>query len=464
MDTCLGFGPTAIHGRGCWPRDLIEIAAAHPLRPAHGGGGSPVMHGAVGNAVAKLPFRPDYGAPVDGGSTDADEWRWMVRGLICPFEEMSTAHVFDCMHGVGHGAMMRAYAMENFAVQSARWRGEKLPALWGPEKRLRVTTDFCEAAPTRALGYDCAVGAYMQALFKGGIPFPRPERGWAWPCGTGEVPFPASCFVNLLLERRKGTGVDERAIEVDCRDTAFVRTAHARLGCIFARANVEFAEFDGFLQRSNISSAGGCSYAKEQHSQLDFLQGSGYSHGAVRLAARGHAKLCGRIPADCTADERKGNLEAPSTLRRYCEALVGVPRLEADGSLGAFYRASWLACVAGAVGYGVSEAISGADYGTHELTNVATIVDMYDIPSFVIRRVCHQLRHSPRAQTEAPPASSPRPAVIPSGVNSGGDPLEELGEEAASVCERHALYFALRRPVEWMSYRNWPDEILDQFR
>ena len=59
--------------------------------------------------------------------------------------------------------------------------------------------------------------------------------------------------------------------------------------------------------------------------------------------------------------------------------------------------------------------------------NVANAVDGWDVPAYVVRRVCDQLRFGP-----------------PGGV---GAAIWELGYEAAALCEKAALYQAVTSAV-----------------
>ena len=103
--------------------------------PAHGGGGSPPIHGSLSKGVESILFQ----------ATDADVWERFVRGMFCPWEVMSPTLILDCLHGVGHGALARVMNPRG----GEAWTQDSLSAL----KRAAA---LCEAAPTRALGYDAA--------------------------------------------------------------------------------------------------------------------------------------------------------------------------------------------------------------------------------------------------------------------------------------------------------------------
>ena len=72
--------------------------------------------------------------------------------------------------------------------------------------------------------------------------------------------------------------------------------------------------------------------------------------------------------------------------------------------------------------------------------NIATAVDTWDVPAFIVRRVCSQLRFGPAGRAVE---------------------VWRLGFDAAALCERAALYYASTTSVTLEDYAPWPLEVLE---
>ena len=116
----------------------------------------------------------------------------------------------------------------------------------------------------------------------------------------------------------------------------------------------------------------------------------------------------------------------PSTILEFCKTYVPGALVGADGLVIPHMRKRWLACVAGAVSGGWNERFGEA--------NVGDVVDTFDVPAYIVRRVCNQFR---------------------------GYQDNELGHEAASLCEFAALYLGATTDTTLDGYSAWPLHVLE---
>jgi hypothetical protein len=485
--TCLG----AYGMKGCNITQLAEVARPTVYRPTH----APWIQLSV---VLKglVKFWVMYRTPISAGwlddTTEDPQRLWKeVMEKICSFHDrrMSASVIYTCALGAGSGYQLG---------RDLKWRNdgksdqEIIYARDGfIEDSVQAISHFCSYAPTRAMGYECAVGGFQRAHSNLKATGPGPclkmpcadsgTRSWAWPCVSEKfpdgVPFVVGCLESLFsIYNLHEWGLDH--LEWKQRNPAYVscfdktdslskgrvfppfgkpimRTEHLRIACIYAQANHEFPRTDNFMWRGGYAVSGA-----DEMNKLTFLQGSGLDNGTL-MVGEGQT-LCRDVPDECTlygdGTEKAGaGLAAPTTLIDFCVHQVGDPKKNTTWMIYRDHKSTtwhdfskrYLACVAGAMGHGEIErefpppSNSNNDH-MYPSMNIANVVDAWDVPPYIVRRVCHQLRY-----TEAP---LPPARVV------------GLGEEAALLCEKRALYFAVKshgwfkKPED---YEGRPMELLD---
>ena len=400
-------------GSGCNLTHVIELAAPHKYRPSHypGGGGGPVIHGAAWTAMSSLAFDAD----------DKVVWSDLVLKMLCPWQRPSASLIFDCIHGVGHGASMRAPMVVSLREHYDAKKGE-----WPTQyEQLKYALGLCAAAPTRHIAYDCSIGAYMgfgiarnpKAFMAPGQPADSVTK--LSPCGQPGLPFAVVCFQDVFFELAGSTEDPTTDFCLGTGDDDSLPTEDLKVSCIHAQAMVFFTRHDGFSKRFAQSKA------TDKRSRLTFLQGSGYEDGQLKIAEE--SAMC---------NEACGSVEKPTTLREYCEAVVGAYYTDGDedgaADISPLVRRRWLACVAGGMALGENALVGDL--------NIATAVDTWDVPAFIVRRVCSQLRFGPAGRAVE---------------------VWRLGFDAAALCERAALYYASTTSVTLEDYAPWPLEVLE---
>lgn len=455
MQKCLD-GKLKPSGKDCKARHVMEIAMEHTFRASHDvmvfdktvKYDDPInlVHGAAWAAI------PEMGKELD----DSAVWSEVIAAQLCGFTRMSAGQIRGCIHGVGHGVIMRFLGDYIETVKGGMSTEQKKDPklLIDFEDLLRRAETFCDAAPTVQLAFECKYGASMKwflgfAARRGvnateqlqvfdkydcldqGLLDPR----CAYPCngvsakeGGGRVTnAPAACFSNYFLFSAAGKELEKKMKEGEygearvgemCMDGIGIPHVEDRVGCIWAWANFRFVDYDGYFSRSpklNESNV---------RSKLHFLQGSGYADGTITL--RNDPDTC-----DETLDDDCRVIGKPTSLLEFCKELVGAPLDAGTQRVSVATRRYWLACVSGSMAAGFA-GLTGAP-------NVADIVDMYDIPSYIIRHVCSQLRF-----------------YLPS-----DDPmLELLGETAMYMCEESSLYLAVNTNMTFNEYSFWPLDVL----
>ena len=403
---------TCMRMPNCELRHVVELVAPHRFRPAHaaGGGGGPTIHGAVWTATRMIGL----------DLPDDVFWTDVVRKVLCPWKRPSASLYFDCMHGVGHGGIMRATAVVKLRKLN---KGSEPTAL----ELLEYALGFCAASTNRHLAHDCSVGAYMGGYTDKAaaelVASGQLTAHFSAPCGHPGLRFTATCFQHVFYGMASKPGASA-ASDVCLNQLAEVdglATEDLRIGCLVAQANIFFPRYDGYILERSSKVVN----TSNTRSRLTFLQGSGYVDGVLLVDE-----------ASATCDTCANGAEKPSSLRKYCEGIVGayyVNGAEVPEDIDPVKRRRWLACVAGSMMHGENGLVNDV--------NVANAVDGWDVPAYVVRRVCDQLRFGP-----------------PGGV---GAATWELGYEAAALCEKAALYQAVTSAVTFEEYASWPLEIMD---
>ena len=227
----------------CELRHVVELVAPHRFRPAHaaGGGGGPTIHGAVWTATRMIGL----------DLPDDVFWTDVVRKVLCPWKRPSASLYFDCMHGVGHGGIMRATAVVKLRKLN---KGSEPTAL----ELLEYALGFCAASTNRHLAHDCSVGAYMGGYTDKAaaelVASGQLTAHFSAPCGQSGLRFTATCFQHVFYGMASKPGASA-ASDVCLNQLAEVdglATEDLRIGCLVAQANIFFPRYDGYiLERSS---------------------------------------------------------------------------------------------------------------------------------------------------------------------------------------------------------------------
>jgi len=158
------------------PRWLLEIVASQPRTIFPNGNTDGLLHSTLWSFLPKVP---------------KDQFWRMVVHELCPFENVKTEHFWECLHGVGHGAVRHAAARTPNSALAPSLTGKciEVGVVNGDQEHVLEiharALDICHSAPNHQMSHGCANGVYHAMIEHGMVDYQT--------CQTSRYPLP--CFV-----------------------------------------------------------------------------------------------------------------------------------------------------------------------------------------------------------------------------------------------------------------------------
>jgi len=206
------------------PRWLLEIVASQSRAVAPAANTVGLLHSTLWSFLPKVP---------------KDQFWRMVVHELCPFENVKTSHFWECLHGVGHGALRHAAARTPNSTLAPLLTGKciEVGVVNGDQDHVLEIhargLDICHSAPNHQMSLGCAFGLYHGMLEHYQLPFPQA-------CQSSRYPSPCFFWFGIFSGTVPGFYVSLTA--QDCLQYEFPEAL--KRACIFGAAGIGSMPFD----------------------------------------------------------------------------------------------------------------------------------------------------------------------------------------------------------------------------